>query len=93
MRYRQAQLEINKLQHEVEMLKLDRGYTCHLLHTMIQYSLPSPIYYVFLKRELISLQARALASGAMCYINIVDQFLALYKCLDEQDNNLMCELY
>ena len=33
--YRQAQLETNKFQQEVEMLKLDRNYHCHLGHTMI----------------------------------------------------------
>ena len=75
------------------MLKLDRDYICHLGHSMIQYSFPSTIYSVFLKRELISLQACALASRAMCYVNTVDQFLALFKCLDEQDKNILCEIY
>ena len=93
MKYMQAQLEINKLQQEVEMLKLDRDYIYHLGHTMIQYSLPSPIYFVFLKRELISLQTYAFTSGAMCSSNTIDQFLALYKCLYEKDKNLLCELY
>ena len=66
---------------------------CHLGHTMTQCSLPSPIYSIFLKRELISLQAHALAAGAPCYVNTVDKFLDLYKFLSEPDKNLLCELY
>jgi len=40
-----------------------------------------------------SLHARALVVGASYYINSVDQFLALYYILGEEDKNLLCELY
>ena len=39
------------------------------------------------------MQARALALGVMFYINTIDQFLALYKCLKEPYKNILCELY
>lgn len=93
MKYMHAQLEIIKQQKEIEMLKLDRYYLCHLGHTMMRYSLPSAIYSIYLKSQLVSLQAHALDAGAMCYINIIDQFFALYMCLEELDKNLLCELY
>ena len=49
MKASHAQLEIIKLQKEIEMLKLYRNYLCHLGHTMRAYSLPSPIYSTYLK--------------------------------------------
>ena len=39
------------------------------------------------------MQARALASDNTCYINSMDQFLSLYKTLDEEDDNILCEMY
>lgn len=93
IKYRRAKFEINKLQQEIEMLGVDRDYVCHLGHTMAQYSLPSPVYSIFLKRELISLHARALVAGAPCYIHTIDQFLELYKQLDRLGKNLLYELF
>ena len=53
----------------------------------------SPIYAMYLKIQLASLQAKALASNNICYINCVDHFLSVYKSLDEEENNILCELY
>lgn len=75
------------------MLKVGCDYMGHLRHAMANYSFPSPIYSILLKKELISLHARALATWAPCYNNIVDQFLELYKCLDELGKNLIYEIY
>jgi len=55
--------------------------------------MPSQIYSIFLKSQMASLHVCALVAGASCYINFVDQFLALYNIMGEEDKNILCDLY
>ena len=88
-----AQLEISKFQQMIKRLKLDKQYLCHLSHVLKSYSLPSQDYSVFLKMQLTSLQARVIISNMPCYLTTIDIFFKLYHNVDEEDHNLLCELY
>jgi hypothetical protein len=66
---------------------------CHLAYVLISCRLPSPVYSIYLKEHKYFLQLRALAIDNPSYIATTDQFLQLYFNSEEDDKNLLCELY
>lgn len=83
-------MTIQILGTEIWQLKQDKQYLCHLAHTMMAYLYPSPIYSMYLKEQIISLQIRALAIGNSYHILVFDQFIQSYFHSEEEDKKILC---